>query len=37
MIENPPVAILEVVEAVDEARKDGSFDDKPELSKYRLG
>ncbi len=29
MIENAPVAVLQVVEAVDEAREDGSFDDKP--------
>jgi hypothetical protein len=29
MIENPSVTVLQVVEAVDEARKDGSFDDKP--------
>jgi hypothetical protein len=37
MIENPPVAVLQVVEAVDEARKDGSFDNEPELSKCRFG
>jgi hypothetical protein len=37
MIENSPVAVFKVVEAVDEAREDGSFNDEPTQIKCRLG